>query len=140
MLPVQLFAKSRIFNRLGVELGRDDVVPDLRTLVDGVLIVSDEDLIRSPLVILADPVPGESVLEGEIVAVDLDEQSLLVHDGTLDRCVQAADANIFLINDDDGLSSTRGELADLAPGQEVVVFGGETIDGCVAARTILADD
>jgi hypothetical protein len=140
-LPVQLYPKSRIFNRAGEPLERSAIVPGRRALADGVLVIGDEDLIRSPLVFVDDDTsPEERVLLGEIVSVDLDAQELLVNDGTLDRCVAAAAADIFLVNDDDGLSSSRGELGDLAPGDDVAVFGSETVDGCLAARTIIAED
>jgi hypothetical protein len=139
-LPVQLFEKSRIFARAGEELDRDAIVPGRIALVDGVLVVGVEDLIRSPLVILAPVLPAESVLEGQVVDVDVAGQSLLVNDGTADRCVAAAGADIFLVNDDDGFSSSRGEIADLSPGQDAVVFGQEGTDGCFDARTILAEE
>lgn len=140
-LPVQLYPKSHIFNRAGEPLERAAIVPGRRALADGVLVIGDQDLIRSPLVFVDDDTsPAEDVLVGKIVSVDLDAEELLVNDGKLDRCVSAAAADIFLVNDDDGLSSSRGELADLAPGDDVAVFGFETVDGCLAARTIIAED
>lgn len=139
-LPVQLFEKSRIFNRAGAELDRDAIIAGRGALVDGVLVIGDEDLIRSPLVVLDGPALADAVLEGQVVSVNLAEQELIVNDGTLDRCVSAADADIFLVNDDDGLSSSRGDLDDLSPGDRVVVFGEEGSGGCFEARTILAED
>ncbi|MCK6370081.1 MAG: DUF4382 domain-containing protein [Gammaproteobacteria bacterium] len=140
-LPVQLYPQSRLFNRAGEPLERGAIVPGRNALVDGVLVIGADDLIRSPLVFVDDdPSPAEDVLLGEIVSVDTAGRQLLVSDGTLDRCVSAADADIFLVDDDDGLSSSRGDLADLAPGDDVAVFGNETVDGCLAARTILAEE
>jgi hypothetical protein len=140
-LAVQLFEQSRIFSRNGTELDRDAVLAGRRALADGVLQLGAQDLLRSPLVILDDGPPGgEAVLEGAVVFVDESEESLIVNDGSADRCVSAATAEVFLVGDDDGLSATRGDLGDLRPGQAVSVFGVEGLDGCLVAGTILADD
>ncbi len=140
-LAVQLFAQSRVFSRGGEELGREAIAAGVGALADGVLQLGAQDLLRSPLVIL-DPGPpaGEALLEGEVVFVDLDESSLIVFDGVADRCVTALTAAVFLVNDDDGFSATRGELADLRPGQALTVFGIEGVDGCIVAGTILAEE
>jgi hypothetical protein len=139
-LPVQLFDSSRIFNRDGEELGRDDIVIDRIALADGVLAIGDEDVLRSPLVMLGDLAPGDSAaIEGTIVDVNTADGTLLVNDGTMDRCVNAAAAEIFIVDDSDGFSSSRGELADLGAGQPVSIFGMEALDGCLVADTILAD-
>jgi hypothetical protein len=139
-LPVQLFAESRLFNRAGFELDLDDVTVDRTALADGVLVIGADDVLRSPLVILGDLVPGvDAAIEGTVVAVDSAEGTLVVNDGTLDRCVNAAGAEVFLVDDSDGFSSTRGDLDDLDPGQAVSVFGTETVDGCLLADTILAE-
>jgi hypothetical protein len=74
-----------------------------------------------------------------VVSVNLVERSLLVNDGTLDRCVRAGGAAIFLVDDSDGFSSSRGVLGDLVPAQRVSIFGQEAIDGCLVADTILAE-
>ena len=65
--------------------------------------------------------------------------TLLVNDGTLDRCVNAAGADIFIVDDSDGFASSRGDLDDMSPGQLVSVFGTENLDGCLVADTILAE-
>lgn len=59
--------------------------------------------------------------------------------GTADRWVNAKNAEIFRISDDDGIESERGELADLKAGQRADVYGGEGVDGCFIASDILAD-
>lgn len=138
-LPVQLFSNSRIFNRAGVELGTDDILTTLGALVDGVLVVGPDDFIRSPLLILDEGTTAPEVaIEGGIVSVNTSAETLLVNDGTMDRCIDAADASVFLVSDADGFSSSRGTLNDLDPGQEVAIFGEEGIDGCLVADTILA--
>ena len=140
-LPVQLFDGSHIFSRDGVELSRDDVAADQAALVDGVVVIGDDDLIRSPLVSLdVVPPPEEIALNGEIVSIDTAAESLIVSTDTGDRCVDAADADIFLVSDADGFSSTRGEISDLQTGQAISVFGEEGVDGCLIAGTILADN
>jgi hypothetical protein len=139
-LPVQLFEHSRIFARSGEELGRADIVADRNVLADGVLLVGTEDVLRSPLVILdTGPPPAGIALQGEILSVDAAAHSLVVTTDGGDRCIDATNAEVFLITVDDGLSATHGALADLQPGQRVAVFGAEGTDGCVAAGTILAE-
>ena len=139
-LPVQLFDESRIFNRDGEELGRDAIVIDRVALVDGVLLIGDDDVLRSPLVVLGPLAPSNAAaIEGTVVDVNTAEGTLLVNDGTMDRCVSAAGADIYLVDDDDGFSSSRGDLDDLSPGQPVSIFGTEDLDGCLVADTILAE-
>lgn len=139
-LPVQLFDESRIFNRDGEELGRDAIVTDRVALVDGVLRIGDDDVLRSPLLVLGDLAPSDAAaIEGTVVDVNTAEGRLLVNDGTLDRCVSAAGAEIFIVDDSDGFSSTSGDLDDLDTGQLVSVFGTEDLDGCLVADTILAE-
>jgi hypothetical protein len=138
-LPVQLFSSSRIFNRAGVELDTGDVLANLGALVDGVLVVGQDDFIRSPLLVLDEGTTAPEVaIEGDIVSVNVAAETLLVNDGTMDRCINAADASVFLVSDADGFSSSRGTLNDLDPGQKVAIFGEEGIDGCLVADTILA--
>lgn len=140
-LAVQLFDQSRVFSRDGTELTREAILAGRLALADGVLQLGAEDLLRSPLVVLDDgPAGGEALLEGQVVFVDETEDSLIVNDGSADRCVSAATAQVFVVGDDDGLSATRGDLGDLRPGQAVSVFGVEGLDGCLVAGTILADD
>ena len=56
---------TRIFDRAGTELERADITVDRTALVDGILVIGDDDLLRSPLVILGDVAPtGEATLEG----------------------------------------------------------------------------
>lgn len=139
-LPVQLFPESRIFNHSGDELDADSIDLGRRAIADGVLVIGADDVLRSPLVILGDLAPGDTAaIEGSVVSVDSAEGELIVNDGTLDRCVVAAGADVFLVDDSDGFSSTRGDLDDLAPGQAVSVFGTESLDGCLIADTILAE-
>jgi hypothetical protein len=139
-LPVQLFDESRIFNRSGEELGREDLVVDRVALVDGVLLIGDDDVLRSPLVVLGDLAPSDAAtIEGTVVNVNTAAGTVLVNDGTMDRCVNAAGADIFVVDDSDGFSSTRGDLDDLSPGQLVSIFGTEDLDGCLIADTILAE-
>ena len=139
-LPVQLFDESRIFNREGEELDREDILLDRIALVDGVLAIGDDDVLRSPLVVLGNLAPSDSAaIEGSIVDVDTAAGTLRVNDGTMDRCVNAASADIFIVDDSDGFSSSRGDLDDLSSGQPVSVFGTEDLEGCLVADTILAE-
>jgi hypothetical protein len=139
-LPVQLFAESRIFSRDGEELDRDAIVAERVALADGVLLIGEDDVLRSPLVVLGDLAPSDAAaIEGTVVDVNTAQGTLLVNDGTLDRCVNAAGADIFIVDDSDGFASSRGDLDDMSPGQLVSVFGTENLDGCLVADTILAE-
>jgi hypothetical protein len=137
-LPVQLYAQTRFFDRSGAELSRDDVTVGRAALVDGVLAIGADDVLRSPLVMLGDLVPpGDATLEGTVVSIDAAAHSLVVNDGTMDRCVDASAADVFLVSDADGFSTTQGDLGDLVAGQGVAVFGTEN-GGCLVADTIIA--
>ena len=139
-LPVQIYDSSRIFTRAGLELSPADIVAGRDALIDSILIVGQDDYIRAPLIIFDEVVPaGEATIEGDIVSTNTTEQTLRVNDGTMDRCINAEAAAIFLVSDADGFSSTRGQLSDLRAGQSVAIFGTEQTDGCLAAETILAE-
>lgn len=139
-LPVQLYEKSRIFSRDGLELLREDIETGRGALVDGVLTVGTEDVIRSPLVILGvgEP-PVAAAIEGTIQSVDPAAGTLVVSTGEGDRCVEAGSAAVFLVDDSDGFSSTRGDFDDLAAGQSVAIFGSEDVGGCLVAETVIVE-
>ncbi|MEO8445348.1 MAG: DUF4382 domain-containing protein [Gammaproteobacteria bacterium] len=141
-LAAQLFPQSRIFSRQGLELGRLDLVPGTPALVDGVLALSgvSTSLVRAALVVLdLTPGSGELVLSGSLLTVDPLSGQLLVAGPSGDRCVDAGSADVFLVGEAGStLSSTRGTLTDLAPGQIVNVFGVNGSGGCFVAGTILA--
>ena len=140
VLPVQLFDASRVFNRRGEELHAADIQPGIAALADGVLHLGAATVLRSPLVILdAGPVPAATKLEGSVVSVDVAHQSLRINDGSADRCVDAAQAQVFAVSAGDGFSSTRIELGSLRSGQGIVAFGVERLDGCFVADTLIAD-
>ena len=142
-LAAQLYPKSRIFAPNGVELGRLDIEVGTSALVDSVLVVSstEPDLLRTALVVLdVDGATDEQVLSGPLVSVDAGTGQLIVADSAGDRCVDAQAADVFLVDDDNGvLESQRGTLGDLEVGQEVNVFGHDGPGGCLVAETILAD-
>ncbi len=138
-LPVQLYEHSRIFTRLGEELTRADITAGRGVLADGVLPVATEDVLRSPFLILGPLLPLEAVLRGDLASVDAGTGRLIVATDTGDRCVDAAVADVFLVSQVDGLSFTRGALADLQPGQRLAVFGSEGTDGCLTAGTVIAE-
>ncbi|MBM4221082.1 MAG: hypothetical protein FJ170_03935 [Gammaproteobacteria bacterium] len=140
-LPVQLYPKSRIFSRDGEELSRDDIVVARGALIDGLLAIGAEDVIRSPLVILGmGELPSAVNFDGTIISIDPVADSLMVSPAEGNpRCVDADSSQIFLVDDDDGFSSVRGDLDDLEAGQAVSIFGREDVGGCVIAGTIIAE-
>lgn len=99
---------------------------------------TDPDTLRAALIVIRSE-SGEVALEGEVLTVDVAGNSLVMSTGTGDRCVNAPEAEVFLVSDTDGLSSSRSSLADLTTGQAVTVFGSEGTDGCLVATTILAE-
>ena len=99
-----------------------------------------DDRLRAALIVVDLEEPAaEEVLRGEIVSVNVGAGTLQLLVGTTDRCVDAETAEIFLISEDDGLVSERGELADLVAGQRADVYGSEAVDGCFVANDILVD-
>ncbi|MBL8200554.1 MAG: DUF4382 domain-containing protein [Chromatiales bacterium] len=142
-LLAQLYPKSRIFSPKGVELGRIDIDAGASALVDSVLAIASGGpaILRTSLVILdVDGAAEEQVLTGQLVSVNKTTGQLIVAGPLGDRCVDARAADVFLIDSAGGsLNSQRGTLADLAPGQDVNVFGRAGTGGCLVAETILAD-
>lgn len=142
-LATQLYPKSRVFSADGFELSRLDLEAGTRAIVDSVLAISgaSEDVLRTAMVVIdADRGPGEIVLDGFVLDVDVGDERLTMSTDDGDRCVDARDADIFLVDDSGGsLESTRGSLADLEPDQKLIVFGTESGSGCLAASTILAE-
>lgn len=143
-LAAQLYPKSRIFSRDGLELSRLDLETGSRAILDSVLAISgaSEDVLRTSLVVLdTDLGTSEILLSGAVLDVNVVTQRLTMSTASGDRCVDTGTADIFLVEDDDGgLESTRGSLDDLEPGQRINVFGTEGIGGCLVASTILARD
>lgn len=136
-LPVQLYAKSRIFSRDGQELLPGDIAVGRDAVVDGVLAVGTEDVIRAPLVMVTmENPPAESSFDGTIQTTN----PLIVTVAGGDRCLDASRADVFLVSDVDGFSSHRGEVGDLAPGQSVSIFGRDGTGGCIAADTIIVEE
>jgi hypothetical protein len=143
VIATQLFPTTRVFSKSGSELDALSIVPDANAIIDGVVALgsgSDADRLRAALIVI-DTQAGaaEEILRGEIVSVNVDAGTLQLLVGTMDRCVDAGDAEIFLVADDDGLVSERGELSDLVAGQHADVYGAEGVDGCFVANDILVD-
>lgn len=143
VIGAELAASTRIFSRSGEELDTSALTADTRAKVDGIVALGDEgeadDLLRAALVVVAaDTSDAEQMLSGAVVAVDTDEQTLRLRvDGT-ERCVRAGGADIFTVATDDGLESSRAELAALDGDFTADVYGSEGVDGCFDATHILA--
>lgn len=141
-LPVQLYPESRIFNRRGEEQSRDNLVTGTPALSDTVLALAGDGgaVLRSPLVVIKDAIADEVALTGELLTVNAGTGLLNISTAGGDRCVNGANADIFLVQDNgQSFDSQRGSLDDLVPGQSLNVFGREGLDGCVVAEAILAD-
>ena len=143
VIATQLFPTTRVFSKSGEELDVLAIVPDASAIIDGVIALGSgdaDDRLRAALIVIdTDAAAAEEILRGEIVSVNVGEGTLQLLAGTIDRCVDARDAEIFLVSDDNGLVSERGELTDLVAGQRADVYGVEGIDGCFIASDILVD-
>ena len=143
VIATQFFPTTRIFSKTGDELDELAIVPDTNAIVDGVIApgsTTADDRLRAALIVIdMDAVAAEEILRGEIVSVNAAAGTLQLLAGTMDRCVDARNAEIFLISDSDGLVSERGELADLVAGQRADAYGTEGVDGCFVASDILVD-
>ncbi len=143
-LATQLYPQTRIFRKDGEELDINAIVPGVAVIADGVLVTGvarEADTLRAALLILdPDLGPVEEVLVGEIVSVNLNAGTLQLAVGTAERCINAAAAEIFLVSNEDGLSSVRVGLGDLKPTQRADVYGnGQNSAGCFLASSIHAN-
>lgn len=144
-VQVQLQEGTRIFAGNGVELEADDVVPDLRGLASGVLMLSssEPDLIKSSIVILRFFADQLTRLSGEILSIDLETSSLVLATEEGDRCVNTTPATkIFLITQEGDMmqQSEIATLAELEPGMDADAYGPPPLDGCLKASVIIAFD
>lgn len=142
IVTTQLFESTPIVTREGEYLNRTVIQDGTDMTVDGVLSLSNEDpdLLRAALLIVDFDDEAEDLLRGVVADVDPDAGILyLTVDGS-ERCVDADEADIFVVeSDEDQFISERAELGDLIPGQRADVFGQDRFNGCFDAETILAD-
>ena len=142
VLPTQLYPQTRIFGKDGAELSAAAIAPGVDVLADGVLVSAEgmSDTLRAALLILDLHMrPDEEVLRGEIASVNFDDGTLQMLVGDVEHCVNADDADIFLVSNTDGFLSERVDLGDLEPMQWADAFGGgEDEAGCFIATHILA--
>ena len=142
VLPTRLFELTRIFSKDGTELDSTAIEAGASMLVDGVLVTSDAepDTLRAALLIIdLEAGTEEDVLRGEIVSIDFDAGTFQILADETESCVNANDADIFLVSNVDGFAAERVGLGDLEPMQSVDVFGSEDEEsGCFAATDILA--
>jgi hypothetical protein len=137
-----LFPETRIFSTVGAELTPAAIQPEVKAVVDSVLVLSyvEPDELRAAFIVLKRDNDDSLKLSGHVLAVNAAADSLTVATGVGDRCVDAEGADVFVLSIEGGhLVSTKVELADLVVDQPVDVFGTEGVDGCFDAQTILAD-
>ena len=142
VIATQLFEGTRVFSSSGEELDATAIVPETTGIVDGVIALGsgdESDTLRAAFIVLDTGVAEEEVLRGEITSVNPDEGTLQLLVDETDRCVDAGNADIFVVSEGDGVSSERAELADLVAGQQADAFGEEGADGCFIATDILAE-
>lgn len=128
-IAVQLYPKTRIFTRAGIEVGRNAISADERARIDAVLNIGETDELRAALVVLeAGAALPDVLLKATVISVDSASGTLRVETVDGDRWIDVDPAaRIFEVTAvNDGLDTQRIELADLQPGQEVSLFGRET--------------
>ncbi len=142
VVTTQLFESTPIVTREGEYLNRTVIQDGTDMTVDGVLSLSnqDPDLLRAALLIVDFDDEAEDLLRGVVADVDPGAGILLLTVDGVERCVDADEADIFVVeSDEDQFISERAELGDLIPGQRADVFGQDRFDGCFDAETIIAD-
>jgi len=142
VVTTQLFESTPIVTRRGEYLNRTVIQDGTDMTVDGVLSLSNEDpdLLRAALLIVDFDDEAEDLLRGVVADVDPGAGILYLTVDGAERCVDADEADIFVVEtDEDQFLSVRVELEDLIPGQRADVFGQDRFDGCFDAETIIAD-
>jgi hypothetical protein len=143
VIATQIFANTRIFSRGGDELDMRAIQRDTMGIIDGVIALGNEpagDRLRAALIVL-DLETGESdeLLSGTIIAVQEEAGTFDLLVGESPRCVDAGNADVYLISDDDGFMSQPGTLRELAAELRADVYGTEGVSGCFVAYDVLVD-
>ena len=146
VLTGQLFPQSRIIDPRGMDIDRTTLMFGDRTRIDGVLQLNNDqagsDILRTALMIAHQddpdvPPPGDDILIGKILGVD--GQSFRIATDTGDRCVNAPDAVVlFLVENEGSLEVIKGDLDDLAENAVVIVYGAESDGGCFIADLVVS--
>ena len=142
VVTTQLYESTPIVTREGEYLNRTVIQDGTDMTVDGVLSLSNEepDLLRAALLIVDFDDEAEDLLRGVVADVDPNAGILYLTVDGVERCVDADEADIFVVEtDEDQFLSVRVELGDLIPGQRADVFGQERFESCFDAETIIAD-
>lgn len=133
---------TRIFLRNGSDADETAIQPDIRALVDGVIVLQDPDpdFIKSALVVVDDGSGFVMKISGTLLSIDTDLRELMIATLTGDRCALVPeDAVIVLVtSSDDGLNSETVTLEDLMPGMEAHLYGQEDPGGCFDAKLVVA--
>ena len=140
-VATQLFANTRIFSRRGVELDSTAIDAGVHMRVDGVLHSSNTNpgLLNAALLLLNLNATFEDILRGSVLSVDTATNSLRLTNMSGDRCVNANNAKIFIVETANVFISNPAMLRDLMKGQRIDVFGTDNAGGCFDATTIIAD-
>lgn len=143
IISTELAASTRVFSKQGNELDTLAIQPDVRGIVDGVIALGADpaaDRLRAALIVLdLEAGSDDELLSGTIIGVQAEAGTFDLMVGEMPRCVDANDAEIYLISDDDGFASQPGTLADLAADQRADAYGTEGVDGCFVAHDVLVD-
>lgn len=160
VVPVDLQPGTKLYSRAGDPIGFADFEIGLSALVDGVLVIGDEDFIRSSVVWLdldADQTLFEGLVYtgseglGDTGSVNVEDRTftLVPSDSSMsgDRIVRVVpDAVILLVMDDGDPETpltneriTLEEMAALGGVYEADVYGQEGIDGSIISDRIILE-
>lgn len=135
-LTVQLQDGTRIINREGETVSAENIDTGILVSVRGVLDVNTDTLFAS--LVLVDTNANER-LDGTIGANPDGSCGFSVSTASGDRSVRTnVDTEVYRVSDSVNAGSERISVGDLEPGQAVNVYGGEAIDGCFDADTIIS--
>jgi hypothetical protein len=146
VLPSLLQDGTRIFSRQGIEVDDDEIQPDTRAEIDGVLDIdmAGTTFYKTALLVLQLELDDASVLRGEVLHANAVTRRLLFEveevddeSSTFEECIDVPeDTEIWLVSDD---RSEEGDFDDLTPGLRADVWGAfREIGGCFVASTIIS--
>jgi hypothetical protein len=147
IVSVDLQPGTKLYSRTGDAIGVGDFDIGLSARVEGVLVIGDDDFIKSSVVWLdldADQDLFEGLVDTDSVDVDQRSFTLMPTDSSMptDRIVYVLpDAIILLVTEDAGSITnerlTLEEMAALGAVYEAEVYGREQIDGRIISDRVV---
>ncbi len=144
-LNVQIFPSTKMFERSGVELGPDAIMPGVPASVTGVILFSSENpaLMNAAILVLdlddSDPDPLRGTISALRASPGVGECSLDLDVDGRDIGVAVGPRTVIFLIDPTAGRSEIGSFEDLAVGDIADVYGhpGAEADGCHQAQAIV---